>query len=113
VTGILHHAAGRVGLQFPAHFDRDIHEQRQGFQRFQRQGGERRTAHAIFARQAADAAIGTTHHAAHESEFERPIGVAARNTAEQGTPENVGPVVAGDVMEGHIDGLPNISVRVV
>ena len=30
-----------------------------------------------------------------------------------GTPENVGPVVAGDVMEGHIDGLPNISVRVV
>jgi fumarylpyruvate hydrolase len=30
-----------------------------------------------------------------------------------GTPENVGPVVVGDVMEGHIDGLPNISVRVV
>ena len=30
-----------------------------------------------------------------------------------GTPENVGPVVAGDVMEGHIDGLPNISVKVV
>src|SRR6476620_3526605 len=30
-----------------------------------------------------------------------------------GTPENVGPVVAGDVMEGHIDGLPNIRVRVV
>jgi 2-keto-4-pentenoate hydratase/2-oxohepta-3-ene-1,7-dioic acid hydratase in catechol pathway len=30
-----------------------------------------------------------------------------------GTPENVGPVVKGDVMEGHIDGLPNISVKVV
>lgn len=30
-----------------------------------------------------------------------------------GTPENVGPVVRGDVMEGHIDGLPNISVKVV
>jgi 2-keto-4-pentenoate hydratase/2-oxohepta-3-ene-1,7-dioic acid hydratase in catechol pathway len=30
-----------------------------------------------------------------------------------GTPENVGPVVPGDVMEGHIDGLPNLSVRVV
>jgi len=30
-----------------------------------------------------------------------------------GTPENVGPVVKGDVMEGHIDGLPNLSVKVV
>jgi 2-keto-4-pentenoate hydratase/2-oxohepta-3-ene-1,7-dioic acid hydratase in catechol pathway len=30
-----------------------------------------------------------------------------------GTPENVGPVVKGDLMEGHIDGLPNISVKVV
>ena len=30
-----------------------------------------------------------------------------------GTPENVGPVVVGDVMLGHIDGLPDISVRVV
>jgi len=30
-----------------------------------------------------------------------------------GTPENVGPVVKGDVMEGHIDGLPNIMVKVV
>jgi len=29
-----------------------------------------------------------------------------------GTPENVGPVVPGDVMEGHIDGLPNLLVRV-
>ncbi len=30
-----------------------------------------------------------------------------------GTPENVGPVVRGDVMEGHIDRLPNLSVKVV
>jgi 2-keto-4-pentenoate hydratase/2-oxohepta-3-ene-1,7-dioic acid hydratase in catechol pathway len=30
-----------------------------------------------------------------------------------GTPENVGPVVRGDVMLGHIDGLPDISVKVV
>ena len=28
-----------------------------------------------------------------------------------GTPENVGPVVRGGVMEGHIDGLPNLSVK--
>ena len=30
-----------------------------------------------------------------------------------GTPENVGPVVPGDVMEGHIDGLYDILVKVV
>ena len=30
-----------------------------------------------------------------------------------GTPENVGPVVVGDTLEGHIDGLPNISLIVV
>lgn len=30
-----------------------------------------------------------------------------------GTPENVGPVVRGDLMQGHIDGLPDINVRVV
>ena len=29
-----------------------------------------------------------------------------------GTPENVGPVVAGDVMEGYIAGLPALSVKV-
>jgi 2-keto-4-pentenoate hydratase/2-oxohepta-3-ene-1,7-dioic acid hydratase in catechol pathway len=30
-----------------------------------------------------------------------------------GTPENVGPVVKGDVMEAHIDGLSSINVKVV
>lgn len=30
-----------------------------------------------------------------------------------GTPENVGPVVPGDLMEAHIDGLYDISVKVV
>jgi fumarylpyruvate hydrolase len=30
-----------------------------------------------------------------------------------GTPENVGPVVPGDMMDAHIDGLPDIRVKVV
>lgn len=30
-----------------------------------------------------------------------------------GTPENVGPVVRGDLIEIHIDGLPELSVRIV
>ena len=30
-----------------------------------------------------------------------------------GTPENVGPVVIGDVIEMHIDGLPNLSVKII
>ena len=30
-----------------------------------------------------------------------------------GTPENVGPVVRGDVMDAHIDGIPDLRVRVV
>lgn len=30
-----------------------------------------------------------------------------------GTPENVGPVVRGDVIDCHIDGLANLSVRIV
>ena len=30
-----------------------------------------------------------------------------------GTPENVGPVVRGDVIECHIDSLPHLSVKIV
>jgi fumarylpyruvate hydrolase len=30
-----------------------------------------------------------------------------------GTPENVGPVVRGDVIDMHIDGLPKLSVKIV
>ena len=30
-----------------------------------------------------------------------------------GTPENVGPVVRGDVIECHIDGLPNLGIKIV
>jgi 2-keto-4-pentenoate hydratase/2-oxohepta-3-ene-1,7-dioic acid hydratase in catechol pathway len=30
-----------------------------------------------------------------------------------GTPENVGPVVRGDVIEMHIDGLPDLSIKIV
>jgi fumarylpyruvate hydrolase len=30
-----------------------------------------------------------------------------------GTPENVGPVVQGDVIEAHIDGLYNLTARIV
>lgn len=30
-----------------------------------------------------------------------------------GTPENVGPVVRGDIVEAHIDGLPDLKMRIV
>jgi fumarylpyruvate hydrolase len=30
-----------------------------------------------------------------------------------GTPENVGPLVKGDVLLGKIEGLPDLSVRIV
>jgi fumarylpyruvate hydrolase len=30
-----------------------------------------------------------------------------------GTPENVGPVVRGDLIECHIDGLPNLGIKIV
>jgi 2-keto-4-pentenoate hydratase/2-oxohepta-3-ene-1,7-dioic acid hydratase in catechol pathway len=30
-----------------------------------------------------------------------------------GTPENVGPVVKGDVIEAHVDGLYNLNARIV
>lgn len=30
-----------------------------------------------------------------------------------GTPENVGPVVVGDLLEGHIEGLPDLRVKII
>ena len=30
-----------------------------------------------------------------------------------GTPENVGPVVRGDIIECHIDNLPDLSVKII
>jgi 2-keto-4-pentenoate hydratase/2-oxohepta-3-ene-1,7-dioic acid hydratase in catechol pathway len=30
-----------------------------------------------------------------------------------GTPENVGPVVKGDIMDAHIDGLPDLRVKII
>src|SRR5512137_2585805 len=38
--------------------------------------------------------------------------LAAGDIIYSGTPENVGPVVRGDVIETHIDGLPNMSIRI-
>ena len=35
------------------------------------------------------------------------------NIIYSGTPENVGPVVRGDVIECHIDGLPNLGLKIV
>ncbi len=43
----------------------------------------------------------------------RAFELRAGDIIYSGTPENVGPVVPGDVMLGHIDGLPDISVKVV
>jgi len=39
--------------------------------------------------------------------------LAAGDIIYSGTPENVGPVVRGDVIDCHIDGLPNLSVKIV
>jgi 2-keto-4-pentenoate hydratase/2-oxohepta-3-ene-1,7-dioic acid hydratase in catechol pathway len=47
------------------------------------------------------------------SKLSQAFELAPGDVIYSGTPENVGPVVVGDVMEGHIDGLPNIRVRVV
>jgi hypothetical protein len=74
----LHRAAGRVAWHLHADFDKDLHEQGQGFQRFQGQGIERRTGNAISASQTTDAAIGAAHHAAHEGEFEGPLITGAK-----------------------------------
>src|SRR4249920_442386 len=47
------------------------------------------------------------------SKLSQAFELAPGDIIYSGTPENVGPVVKNDVMEGHIDGLPNITVKVV
>ena len=47
------------------------------------------------------------------SKLSQAFELVAGDIIFSGTPENVGPVVRGDVMEGHIDGLPDIRVKVV
>ena len=47
------------------------------------------------------------------SNLSKAFELAPGDVIYSGTPENVGPVVKGDVMHGHIDGLPDIKVRVV
>ena len=47
------------------------------------------------------------------SKLSEAFELAAGDIIYSGTPENVGPVVKGDIMDGHIDGLPDIRVRIV
>lgn len=46
------------------------------------------------------------------SKLSEAFELAAGDIIYSGTPENVGPVVRGDVIETHIDGLPNMSIRI-
>ncbi|MEY4730841.1 MAG: Fumarylpyruvate hydrolase [Pseudomonadota bacterium] len=47
------------------------------------------------------------------SKLSEPFELMAGDIIYSGTPENVGPVVRGDVIEMHIDNLPNLSVKIV
>ncbi len=47
------------------------------------------------------------------SNLSRAFELAPGDIIYSGTPENVGPVVRGDIMDAHIDGLPDIRVKVV
>jgi fumarylpyruvate hydrolase len=47
------------------------------------------------------------------SKLSQAFELMAGDIIYSGTPENVGPVVRGDVMTGHIDRLPDISVKVI
>ena len=42
-----------------------------------------------------------------------PTTMAPGDIIYSGTPSNVGPVVRGDVIDCHIDGLPGLSVKIV
>jgi fumarylpyruvate hydrolase len=47
------------------------------------------------------------------SQLSQAFELKAGDLIYSGTPENVGPVVRGDLLVGHIDGLPALSVRIV
>ncbi len=47
------------------------------------------------------------------SKLSQAFELMAGDIIYSGTPENVGPVVRGDVIDCHIDGLPNLSVKIV
>jgi 2-keto-4-pentenoate hydratase/2-oxohepta-3-ene-1,7-dioic acid hydratase in catechol pathway len=47
------------------------------------------------------------------SQLSRAFELQPGDIIYSGTPENVGPVVRGDVIEIHIDRLPNLSVKIV
>ena len=47
------------------------------------------------------------------SQLSEAFELMAGDIIYSGTPENVGPVVKGDVIECHIDKLPNLSVKIV
>ena len=47
------------------------------------------------------------------SQLSQAFELKAGDIIYSGTPEDVGPVVKGDLLLGHIDGLPELSVRIV
>ncbi|WCS23067.1 fumarylacetoacetate hydrolase family protein [Methylobacterium sp. NMS14P] len=47
------------------------------------------------------------------AELSRAFELRAGDIVFSGTPENVGPVVRGDVLAGSIEGLPDLSIRIV
>jgi 2-keto-4-pentenoate hydratase/2-oxohepta-3-ene-1,7-dioic acid hydratase in catechol pathway len=47
------------------------------------------------------------------SKLSQAFELAPGDIIYSGTPENVGPVVRGDVIDCHIDGLPGLSVKIV
>ena len=47
------------------------------------------------------------------SQLSEAFELAAGDIIYSGTPENVGPVVRGDLLRGHLDGLPDLNLRIV
>jgi fumarylpyruvate hydrolase len=46
------------------------------------------------------------------SHLSQQVGLAAGDLIYTGTPDGVGPVVRGDKMIGHIDGLGDLSIAI-